>query len=359
MIELFFAGLTWLYDLATAAIGKVLKSKFGAWFAGMIDKAGVPKLRGTSRTLTLRQHLGLLKSKLRQSSGDIICNDWAFSTHFGVQVYETSVQGLDVKRLEFEEVLSELLQETKSLMQSDLVAGVIFYGHGNMEREIQLFNEIDKSGLKLRAQAGFVDYSPIYHALSVSIFNPLGPYGRQISESLFADFTRIDDPSHGRRILGMREKFSLPGGVVFHVFLGNTFGNIETNVLCSMLDTYTRPNDIILAEYAVYPNVFFDDFDVDDGVATMARGAVSELFGQDKKLIQMRYEADYTQKMKWLETSLMVDDQPLVFRSMLRRNFDVSELSVEEYQRPDTPQQHVSIRDLQIAYLVARRRKLG
>lgn len=271
-------------------------------------------------------------------AGRMIPNGWAFSTLSGVATYEQYVKTGPISILYtgqsagLDDIVSQLAE---NFGRRRVLGGIIFYGHGNMIREVQIVEKLKNCEQLWDRQSSVVllDCSLPYHLYANSDFNPiLRLMKRPKVRAVLVDYEAKANESY---IRWLREGLNAMKPAL-HVFLGNTFCNLEKDVLRTVLER-CFPGDFIIAEYVEYDGEKLDK-ENDDYVCLMAKRAAAELFRLDESKINAtnyRNEEFPTFRQE-TKIELKYNSRPLIMRSMLRRRYQSSETTSEKFDRIGT-----------------------
>lgn len=290
---------------------------------------------GKAKALRLDRYYELWREKIRNAANhnQLLSNGWAFSTLGGLAAFENYIHtNQDIRRIYFDKAgeISVTLEKIAEHLNWGQIGGVILYGYGNLFRENYFLEQAKNLNLLKSQRTYLVDCSIFYHILANSPLNPLrNTIKIKQIKTILLDY--LDDTSALNDLTFARNDLN-PMRPVLHLFLGNTFGNIETNLLTTTLNNVVRVGDFVIGEYALYPDEFFTDTS-DDNVTDMARAAISEVFSISPDTVTV-CNVNITPQSKVIEINFTEQNavQSTSFRSMLRRSFSKSELTNGEYR---------------------------
>lgn len=323
-----------------------------AWAArridSFIDKAGT-RLRNIGR-LRITESFTEIKTFyqfevdmrdyiIEHSTGNrVLPNKWAYVVNEAVFIYERFLR----------ENLSEMYDGSLSLKAQRFCAGIrdknistfFIYGHGNLKREVLLIDELTRESNR-RKKIFMYDCSPFYSSIATSPeFSPIWNVIGRISD---AKAVCIDiESEYGQRIIARdrQEVERLHTGPVLHMFLGNFAGNVEEGEFRDILVAVTEPGDFVLVEHAEYGEEYFD-LEEEDYTNEMAITAASRLFDVPEKAVTAVTKCTKSppNSAKFVEISLVAKinerDTSVRFCSMMRRNFDISEIHTDNFRHTD------------------------
>ncbi len=248
----------------------------------------------------------------------ILSNKWAFSTFVGSLLYEKQIKRNNNYFQEDNLVISigALLFNKNSCIKNFMI-----YGFGGLSREsLYIKNYLQKQHDKLPLSLLLFDCSPYYYSLAKH-------WGTKIKTSLKDENIEqinaylIDFEDYADDIANIRKdkKMNEPA---LHIFLGNIGGNLTAIQFENILNNITKTGDYILLEYAQYDDSFFNNTN-DDYVVDIAKSSLEELFGDIKPVVEYKT----TNNEKFLEISGTVNGIGFKFKSMLRRNFQLTDIT--------------------------------
>jgi len=321
--------------LLNELLSKIYKIS-NADFVHKDNKADGIQFFSNNDAIRLDRYYEFWRNQIRYSvsNNQLLSNGWAFSTLGGLSSFERHIRTNPIIRNIYYnkggEIALTLEKISENLSNIYSLGGVMLYGYGNLFRESYFIEQAKILHLLKSQRIYLIDCSLFYHIFANSQLNPLRNIikAKQI-KTLLLDY--LDDPNSRSSLVYARDDLN-PTRPVLHLFLGNTFGNIEPNLLKSSLNNVVRAGDIVIGEYALHTEDFFKDTS-DDYVTEMAIIATSELFSIPIDSVKARYKItvpDY----KYIEIEFPDKryDQPLFFKSMLRRNFSYTELTKGEYE---------------------------
>ena len=308
-------------------------------FPGFMGKAaGHPKPTSDfdkfadAQTIKLRMHYDMWKQRIRTASqhNTILSNGWAFSTMSGLACFEAFVRSdNNVKQIYFDK--SGEIERTLDKIAESLprhrrrLNGAIVYGYGNLLREAHVIEQAVSAQLLDIDRIYLLDCSLFYHLFAKSPINPLRQTipDRAIKPILLDYFE--GEACHNQLVF-IRDSLKAFRPTL-HLFLGNTFCNVDSASVRKIVDTTVRTGDIVVAEYANYTPAFLASTDA-DYANQLATRAAAELFAIEEGRVTTTC-AVVPGQAKVLSISIPDDDmnQTLTFQSMLRRKFQPSELT--------------------------------
>jgi hypothetical protein len=286
-----------------------------------------------SRFSPLSKYYEYWRERIRElgPGGGAMSNGWAYATWSGLASYEEYITADPNIRRVYQDRAVSLEAAAEAVGQR--LGGVILYGYGNLRRESQLIQCLtaeDITGVK-KCRIYMLDASVFYHLLANSSANPMLRYvGRKSLHPVLIDFESTHR-SVGRALKWIRNDLCEALRPVLHVFLGNTFGNLEAAVVSRILDTYTHPGDLILAEYVKYPQGSLQDLG-DDYVISMTNRACAELFSVSPEQVEAAHVGHGTGKCVRIVCTESDGGSHIEFLSMLRRQFVPRELLDGDYR---------------------------
>ncbi|MCK4788049.1 MAG: hypothetical protein KAV87_30125 [Desulfobacteraceae bacterium] len=322
-------------DLFNELFGKLPKL---ATKAGLEQEENSGELQkfGKVEAIKLDRYYEFWRSKIRSAAthNQLLSNGWAFSTLGGLSSFERYIRtNKEIRSIYFNkagEIGITLDKIADQLGRRYGLGGIILYGYGNLFRESYFIEQAKMSGLLQSQRIYLIDCSLFYHIFANSSLNPLRNIVKvkQI-RTLLLDY--LDGHSSRDALVYARDDLN-PTRPVLHLFLGNTFGNIESNLLKRALYNVVRSGDFVIGEYALFSEGGPTD-SPDDYVPEMARMAASELFSVAPALVTVR-NVNITPESMATEVEFTERDtnQTIVFRSMLRRSFSNAELTDGKYK---------------------------
>lgn len=290
---------------------------------------------GKLETVKIELYFNFWRSQILKaiSNNKLLSNGWAFSTLSGLASYETYIHtDKDIRSLYFNRSgeIGITIDAIADNLKMGSIGGVIFYGYGNLMRESYFIEYLLNSRLLTKQRIYLIDCSLYYHIFAKSSINPLRSLvkNRQL-KLLLLDY--LDDPTVRDTLIYIRNDLN-PTRSVLHLFLGNTFCNVDSNSLKNLLDTMVRPGDFVIGEYAIYPKGYFAD-SLPDYASEMARIATAELFAISPESVNTT-NITHGDKSKLTEIRFKTQDdkEARMFRSMLRREFNYTELIRGKYE---------------------------
>lgn len=288
---------------------------------------------GEANALKLENYYSFWRSRIQSAARDnrMLSNGWAFSTLSGLSSFESHIRATDIRSIYFNKAreIGDTLDAVLEQLGSRKLGGVILYGYGNLFREAYFVEQAIACKLMTSQSVYLIDCSLFYHVFAKSSLNPLRMLlkGRQI-KPLLLDY--VDDASARSTCIYVRDDLN-PTRPVLHLFLGNTFCNVERTALQSTMHTFVRAGDFVVGEYAQYPEEFFSNNAV-DYVSEMAKHAAAELFSVSPETVTAE-NITLANYAKATRIGLTPENERfLTFHSMLRRRFLDSELTDGAYE---------------------------
>lgn len=287
--------------------------------------------------IKLQTHYDLWRQRIRNAAinGNLLSNGWAFSMLSGVAAFEAHVRAdPDIRPIYSNKSgeIERMVDELKAIMGQKKFNGVMVYGYGNILREAHFIEQATKLNLLKKGRIYLLDCSLFYHIIAQSQLNPLRSFirdQRRISPILL-DYCESDKCR--KRLSYLRDDLNsfFP---VLHLFLGNTFCNLEAPALQTILESTVRPGDIVVAEYANYSSEEISDLK-SDYVNTMAIRAAAELFATFEDNVKAStIKVGENAKAIQIEVPDCDHDGNVIFRSMLRRRFLPQEILDQPYEK--------------------------
>lgn len=300
------------------------------------DQCGLSRF-GEARAIKIERYYADWRKRVESAARtrQIMSNGWAFAALGGVAAFENYVRTAEVSAI-YKNRTAEVASTLDAIIEKlptrgrRAIGGIVIYGYGNLFRESH-FVEVAVSQKLLQAQRVYLlDCSLFYHVLAKSSLNPLRSIlnERQIKVKLLDYF---EDSSAKAALTFIRDDLN-PFQPVIHLFLGNTFCNVDSVALKTLLSSVVRDNDFVVGEYANYMDAYFEDLS-DDYVSHMASVSASELFSVPiasvtSKNVAVAGRAKAVEVIAHCESSV----PKLAFRSMLRRSFNHAELTDGPYE---------------------------
>jgi hypothetical protein len=265
------------------------------------------------------------------SQNQVVSNGWAFSTLNGLASFESYVHGTaEMQALYVNKVgvIDELTESLKAVCGNLKTYGAIVYGYGNLVREAQWLESLVKQQIVSKKDRVYlVDCSLFYHVFALSHMNPVREHilERRIKPVLMDCFNEpnISDLKYKRDDLNA----ALP---TCHILLGNSFGNVSTLCMKTLLDATVRPLDFVIAEYAEYAMQDLQSTKL-DYVSQMACRAAAEMFTCLESDVSVKNVFKNSQRLTEVTVKRSGGNTPLVFESMMRRAFNSNELTGSGY----------------------------
>jgi hypothetical protein len=292
--------------------------------------------------IKLRMHYDMWKGRIRTASENntILSNGWAFSTMSGLACFEAYVRyDPNVKHIYFDKSgeIDRTLDRLADVLHkhNHKLSGAIIYGYGNLLRESHFIEQAKNARLLNVERIYLLDCSLFYHLFAKSPINPLRQFiSERAIKPILLDYFE-GDACKGR-LVDIRNELN-PLKPVLHLFLGNTFCNVESHSVHQILNNTVRVGDFVVAEYANYTQEFFESTDP-DYVNQLATRAAADLFALSESRVDTKCVLVPGGDAKALLISIPDDDTGniLNFHSMLRRKFHPSELTDGAFSRVST-----------------------
>ena len=289
-----------------------------------------------SEHIKLQSYYDMWRRRIRDSAGNdrLLSNGWAFSMINGVASFEAYVRSHSkIKQIYFNKSgeIERMVDELKSKIKKSKFNGIMVYGYGNVLREAHFIEQIVKLNLFKKGYILLLDCSLIYHIIAQSQLNPLRPiihdYRRMIP--ILLDY--CESEKCRSRLSSLRNELNSYHPVL-HLFLGNTFCNIDVQTLQTILQSTVRPRDIVVAEYSNYSSESLKNL-APDYVNTMAIRAAAELFATTEDNVQAStVSVGEDAKAIQIEVPDCDHDGLVTFKSMLRRKYSQHELLNSSYE---------------------------
>lgn len=301
------------------------------------DTSELPFDRLTSADhIKLQAHYDMWRKRVRAAAKNdiLMSNGWAFAMMSGVAAFESHVRAdTTIRQLYFNKSgeVESTVDEIAAKLNGKHLNGIMVYGYGNMLRESHFIEAATKTGLLKKGRIYLIDCSLVYHIFAQSQLNPLRASitpTRRIRPVLL-DYCENDKCS--KRLKFLRDDLT-PLRPVMHLFLGNTFCNVEAPILNSILEATVQPGDMVVAEYANYSVEAVKTL-APDYVNVMAARSAAELFATiDDKVVAKTVAAGDNAKAISITVPDCDHTGSVVFRSMLRRIFKQQELLNGPYE---------------------------
>lgn len=262
----------------------------------------------------------LKKADISLNNTTVLSNKWAFSTFAGSLLYEKQIKGNNSYFKEDKLVtgIGELLFNSDKCIKNFMI-----YGFGGLSREsLYIKNYLQRQSHKVPLSILLFDCSPYYYSLTKH-------WDTKIKISLKDEKIEqlnsylIDFEDYAGDIAKIREdkKMNSPA---LHIFLGNIGGNLTATQFKDILEKLTNVGDYILLEYAEYNSQFFNDIKPDDYVVNIAKSSLEELLDN---IVDLSINYKTTKNEKFLEISGKTSERSFKFKSMLRRNFVITDIT--------------------------------
>ena len=283
-------------------------------------------------SIKIQMHYDMWKQRIRNASerGKILSNGWAFSTMSGLSCFESFVRYDEtVKKIYFDksgEIDRTLDEVAESLPKHKRkFSGAIIYGYGNLLRETYVIEQAKKAGILDVNRLYLLDCSLFYHLFAKSPLNPLRKIIRERSiKPVLLDF--FEGETCRKQLVFIRDDLCALQPVL-HLFLGNTFCNVDLPAIHKILDMTVRAGDVVIAEYANFNQEFLASMEA-DYVNQLATRAAAELFSiAEKKVVTQSIRVSDSAKALVITVPDIDRENTLSFQSMLRRKFQSSELT--------------------------------
>lgn len=288
-------------------------------------------------SIKLRMHYDMWKQRIRTASqhNTVLSNGWAFSTMSGLASFEAFVRSDEQIRHIYFDTSGEI-ERTLDAISTVLprhnrkFSGAMIYGYGNLLREAYVIEQAKTDQLLGHERIYMIDCSLFYHLFAESPINPLrrtmpAKQLRPILLDLFEGDVRHD------KLVYIRDDLINQSRPVLHLFLGNTFCNVDSEAIYRILNITVRPGDFVVAEYANYTPEFFAS-DSSDYVNQLATRAAAELFAVAEDAVETS-TVYISGNAKALSIKVADSDTgaTLTYQSMLRRKFQPSELTDKDF----------------------------
>jgi hypothetical protein len=283
----------------------------------------------------LRSHYDLWRQRIRTAalSDAILSNGWAFATMSGLAYFEAFVRtDVKVKPIYFDKSgeIERLVDEIPDKLKSQKLTGAMIYGYGNLLRESYFIEQAIRRGILNADRIYLLDCSLFYHIFAQSAMNPLWQIVKKKKvKTELLDYCESDQRSR-ERLTQIRNELN---GIMpaLHLFLGNTFCNIDSATISRITDAAVRKGDVLVAEYTNYTDEALRSMEP-DYVNTMAIRAAAELFAIPEDTVSAD-SIPINSSAKAIQIRVPNDGEgnSLSFKSMLRRRYHQSELTNEDF----------------------------
>lgn len=212
------------------------------------------------KQVALRSYYDIWRKNIRDvaRTGVVLSNGWAFSTLSGLASYEAFISSDKDISLLYDNRSGEI-ESTNDAVKDKVgtaLSGAIIYGYGNLVREAQYIEQaLAVRNMTKHGRVYLIDCSIFYYLFALSSINPLRRFLKESRISAVLD-DYIGNGHSDNRLSDFRNHLGATSSV-FHIFLGNTFCNVEPGVLKALLGKAVLPGDVIIAEYAQYNDDFF------------------------------------------------------------------------------------------------------